>query len=83
MMKKKKRTISHDERITVRYKETTLGLMECLRKYKLESGSDFTAEGMVQPQDSRDGWDRSGAPGQTIGNPLIANKVQGLSTLVQ
>ena len=57
--------------------------MECLRKYKLESGSDFTAEGMVRPQDSRDGWDRSGAPGQTIGNPLIANKVQGLSTLVQ
>lgn len=56
--------------------------MECLRKHKLESGSDFTAEGVVRPQDSRGHWDGSGASRAKNRQPLIANEVQGLSKLV-
>ena len=55
--------------------------MECPRKHKFGSGSDFTLEGVVQPHYSRDGWSWSGVAGQIIGSPLIADELQGVSKL--
>lgn len=55
--------------------------MECPRKNKLERGSDLIEEGSVHPQDSRDVWNCSAVPGQTIGNPLVASELHSISNL--